>query len=418
MKATLLPRALLLLLLSASSCSAFLPTSSSSSSSIASRVATPVSLLQQPQSASRVLRPQQQQQQHQSTQLYTFTIDRSEPKDKVFSRSLVVAGYLSNIVAWTTLSYIALSSHPTAAIEAMSTQRHNLLTVAQALVFPLPLLTGVYGAFWATTTAKRSSRSIYPHQIHMLQRLSLGLAAASLWTAAAVVKGPDFSCGYRLFEKCSPLVTVGTPALYTLTALGAVGTWFRSGRALEKRGIEATVVTSGQKQKNPLSSMVHGIFTNTDTVLYSLGTAGLLALAALPQLTSFPTATIPSILGKRFSRSASGYQFLGAIVSYCLVKHARRTNSNPALEAADQFQGIGVGRAHDRLKRGLGVGALLHLALVLAKLVGVDGGGYFMKGKGLWNLYPSLVAADPAAVALMMVTYGVLVIATFKPKRK
>ena len=400
-----LPRALLLVLLSASSGSAFVCTSSS----LTSRAVTPVSLLPH---SSRAL----QQAQPQSTRLFTFTIEQSEPKQKIVSRSLVVAGYLTNVVAWTTLSYIALSSHPSAYIDAMSTDRHNFLTIAQALVLPLPLLTGVFGALWATTTAKRSSRDIYPHQIHMVQRLSLGLVAASLWTAAAVTRGPDFQCGYDLFQKCSPLIRVGIPALYGLTALGAVGTWFRSGRALSKRGLDATV-GAGQK-RNPLSRFVGGIFTNTDTVLYSLGTAGLLVLAALPQLVSFPTATIPSILGKRFSRTASGYQFLAAVVSYCLLKHARRTNSNPALVAADQFRGIGVGKAHDRLQFGLGVGAFLHLGLVVAKLIGVDGGGHYIKGRGLWKLYPSLVAADPAAVALMMVTYGVLVIATFKPKRK
>ena len=88
------------------------------------------------------------------------------------------------------------------------------------------------------------------------------------------------------------------------------------------------------------------------------------------------------------------------------------------MEAADQFQGIGVGRAHDRLKIGLGLGSLLHLGLIVAKLVGVDGGGYVLEGKGLWKLYPSLMSAHPAAIGLMMVTYSALIIATLKPKRK
>ena len=137
-----------------------------------------------------------------------------------------------------------------------------------------------------------------------------------------------------------------------------------------------------------------------------------MVLSVLPQLVAFPTATIPSLLGKRLSRAASGYTFLGAVATYCLAKNSRRA-SNPALKAAHDYgygSSSGSSVAHDRLRWGVGLGALAHVGLVVAKLVGVDGGGWFVAGRGLWQNYPSLMAASPAAVALMMVTYSVLAV--------
>lgn len=122
--------------------------------------------------------------------------------------------------------------------------------------------------------------------------------------------------------------------------------------------------------------------------LFYASTIGLLLLTVLPQLAGFPTATIPILLGKRLARTASGFTWLAAVAAYALEK--------------DQ------GAPRRTLKAGLGVGAFLHLGLLVAKVVGVDGGGLLIKGKGLPTLYPSLMQASPAATALMVATLSLL----------
>ena len=136
-------------------------------------------------------------------------------------------------------------------------------------------------------------------------------------------------------------------------------------------------------------------------------------MAVLPQLVRFPTATIPALLGKRLSRAASGFTFLGAVGTYCLFRQQQEEEEGQGSSSINNTyrngnDGFGV------LRRGIGLGAMLHISLVWAKIIGLDGGGFLLPGRGLWQDYPSLVKASGAATSLMMITYSMVVYATAK----
>jgi hypothetical protein len=267
------------------------------------------------------------------------------------------------LIAWQ-----ALMSHPTPRVAAGLCLRHNLLTVAHALALPIPVMLVSFEALLSSSSSSR--------RVSTTRRLSLGLAVASSWTAAAVYWGPTFAVGYDLFDtpvRYTCAVTHGTAALW------AVRQW------------HATGATLSSLLRGSISSLFDLLHPPDDTAaLFFASALGLLILSALPQLVSFPTATIPTLLGKRLSRTASGWTFLAAVVAYSLEKEdvnspTRRT-----------------------LRRGLGVGALLHLGLLVAKVVGVDGGGLLLPGTGLQDLYPSLITASNTATSLMVATLSVL----------
>jgi len=102
-------------------------------------------------------------------------------------------------------------------------------------------------------------------------------------------------------------------------------------------------------------------------------------LSIQPLIVPYPLATIPSTLGKRLSRAATPFWFL---------------------TASQIWQG--------RVNGLLGLGSLLHVILIVAKILGVDDGGLLVPGNGLWQWYPAMMAV-PEALFVSCVIHGAIV---------
>lgn len=136
----------------------------------------------------------------------------------LLARAYGVAG-LGSAACWATCAGYALSRHPTLALPA----RHNALTIAQALAFPVPLTLAVAGALSAAAAHKEGwSRLAGP----TYRRLNLGLAATSCWLAAAALKQAAF-VPKSLVAYPEPL-KLAAVACHSATALLCLGAWARS----------------------------------------------------------------------------------------------------------------------------------------------------------------------------------------------
>ncbi|CAJ1946007.1 unnamed protein product [Cylindrotheca closterium] len=321
---------------------------------------------------------------------------------------------IGSLLSWLYASWIALMTpHPNPAVAATLPLRHDILTFSQAVAFQVPIMVAAF-----TALEQNNGNDLTLHR-----RLLLGIGTMSLWTGAGVFYGKTFSRGYELFS---------TGFRYTIATIEiAIAFWCFS------RWAESVVVPLDKKKKFLISrllrgsvgsvmSLLHGssdsgdnyiviahkkpsmdnpedIDTN-DIALYTASTIGLLALSILPQLTSFPTATIPTILGKRFSRAASGITFLAAVMAYSLRDYYLKARSNGTRNNHNEHL---LPLPIQTLRKGLAIGAIGHLCLVVGKFVGIDGGGLLMEGNGLWEFYPSMVNAARAATTLMFVTFWI-----------
>ena len=96
----------------------------------------------------------------------------------MLGRLYSVAG-VASAVSWTACATYCLSQHPSLTLP----MRHNILTIAQALAFPVPITLAFGGALSAaaSTDMSRLAGPTY-------RRLNLGFATASLWLAAVAAK--------------------------------------------------------------------------------------------------------------------------------------------------------------------------------------------------------------------------------------
>jgi hypothetical protein len=299
-------------------------------------------------------------------------VNGSQTKAAV-SKIYVNLALVGSLVSWFTVSWEALMlPHPNPAVAAMLCLRHDILTFSQAIAFPFPVMTAAYLALGQNNGQDET--------LH--RRLLLGIASMSLWTMAGVFFCKTFSRGFELFS---------TPTRYIIaTVQGAIAAWaitswktsirgsssFGLSRLIRgsvgsvmalfhQEGGAAVVMDNPEKDNddNDDDDDDDNVQSNNNNIaLYSFSAMGLLILAAMPQLVGFPTATIPTILGKRFSRAASGITFLGSVLVYCVRDHAMSSPSSSSPSTANGDDTLmyppTTKKAIGTLRNGFALGAL------------------------------------------------------------
>jgi len=298
-----------------------------------------------------------------------------------YSYLYVIAGLASSI-AWVVVSCIALSYHPDPKFQNC-TMRHNILTMSQAFCFPLSVLYAAFAsvrAIWSRYS-QITNNTDDDHELAMqtCKLVNFGVATSSIWLSGAAMMGPIFCFGYDLYPR---YVKIGAGLSHVTTALLAILMFCQAHKSL-------VLSTPGQLNE-PGSG--EGVRQGTDggkRTIYRLCAAGYLWFTILPIFASYPLATVPSILGKRLSRPASAFSFIAAVLCYSLS----RADFNKHVDSPI-FRPI---------KRSMTVGCALHLGLILAKIAGLDGGGLLFPGRGLWEVYPAMLAVPYSAGCSMMV---------------
>ncbi len=288
---------------------------------------------------------------------------------------------LATSVTWIITAYVALSYHPDPRFKDC-TLRHNLLTMSQAYAFPLPVL-------WASfDVLRRSAMANSLGFSSTAQRLGVAVSVASFWLTASIAVPARFAFGYDLYRPSHKVIATLVHAATGLFTMGIVLRTTTPERLF--RGWMDSLWKLGPK-KNPQSDTFE-----RNSSLFATGCVGLLWFTVLPIVSQYPLATIPTILGKRLSRPASAFTFLGSVMAFCLKEGGERD----------------CRKTKRILSRGLAMGSGSHIFLIALKLIGVDGGGWIFPGRGLWEVYPAMMAV-PFAAGLSMMVHAIVCYATY-----
>ena len=278
-------------------------------------------------------------------------------------------------------SVTALSYHPDPKFQDC-TMRHNILTMSQAFAFPLPV-------GWAAIAG--GSLSI---DSTISRPMNFAITVASLWLACSCgVYAPKFAFGYDLYSV--PLKFIVT-MVNTITAIVAFLSWKKS-------------LPTRQKTIS-LQEVVKSIVT-LGSSLWGICSFGLLFFTILPIVSPYPMATVPTILGKRLSRPASAFTFLGSVCTYILHRFKERSNETNNNNNNNEKEGSPSSSSSLlKIRKGLLIGSSFHVTLLVLKLIGVDGGGLILPGRGLWEVYPAMLAV-PLATASSIAVHVLVCIA-------
>lgn len=280
------------------------------------------------------------------------------------------AAGVASAAAWTALAVVALSHHPDPRFIHCSV-KHNILTIAQALAFPLSVL---YGVFNSLSKASKMGWTQLESATH--RRLNLGLVGCLGMALISTLRVKGWT-GYCLYPQWLQLSAAG---IFYTSAVVAYCIWKRSVVGLEEassltlywRILRGSVASLWCLAPVPASDDPNS--SSATAALWSTITAGFLWLTVQPLVVSFPLATIPSILGRRLSRPASAFYLLAAVQAYCLKTAADQHRLTSSLSRT--------------LRRWLGTGSALHGGLIVLKLIGMDDGGLLLVRHGvliLWN---------------------------------
>ena len=322
------------------------------------------------------------------------TKDKNTNKNTIISKIYIICGILSSL-AWIMTSVVALSYHPDPKF-ADCTLRHNVLTMGQAFAFPLPILWVCFQTLQKITTTSTSTTMATSS---IFKRFNLGISVASIWLASSTSLFPSsFAFGYDLYTM-QHKIFVGL--IHGMTGFFTLGMAMRCSTSVGQtvRNILDSVFRLGPSSGS--SSSCH-----KNSSAYAIGTVGLLYFAIQPVVSPYPLATIPTILGKRLSRPASSFTFLGAIIAYTL-KGAASSSSQLNTSNDDDTNNNTI---RNILRKGLIGGCSMHLILIFLKIIGCDGGGLIFPGHGLWEVYPAMISV-PFASGVSFLVHAALLFA-------
>ena len=136
------------------------------------------------------------------------------------------------------------------------------------------------------------------------------------------------ACPPHADDMYSPALKFCATASHALTGLLCVGVWAKTvepycGHYVPRiiRGLVGSMMKLVPTNPSDDPDAVAG---RDGRNIFALCAALFTWFAVLPVVSPFPMATVPAILGKRLSRAASGWTFLGAVVAYSLKDAAER----------------------------------------------------------------------------------------------